>query len=738
MAKYKRVALLIFVMTAVVLAATATAISLLYRTAYERERLQLVGNVQSQARMMEAMARFDESHRQLPPASAGSAPLAQIRDAYSRQPAVGNTAELTVARRAGDQIVFLMRHRHEETGRPEPVPWDSPIAEPMRRALTGESGTMVGLDYHGERVLAAYEPVSGVDLGVVAKIDLAEIRGPFLRAATIVVGIALVLVIAGTLIFIRVTNPMIQALRDREQKLELLLSSTSEGIFGMDVEGRCTFANRSAVEQLGYSDAGELMGRDMHELIHHTRPDGTPHPREECSILLALQRDEPVLVEEETLWRADGSSFPAEYRAQPMRRDGQLVGTVATFVDITERKTRELELLHAQKLEVLGQLTGGIAHDFNNLLTVILGNLRFLSEDDRLSDDEEFQELVEDALSAAQDGADLTQRLLAFSRKQSLEPLSLELNAYIRESAGFIHRLIGEDIKLELDLRSGSLWIEVDKAHLHSALLNLAVNSRDAMPAGGKLSISTGRATTGPRHGPDNTGAVDVVVLRVSDSGVGMSPKAVEKAVEPFFTTKEPGKGSGLGLSMVYGFARQSGGRAEISSEPGVGTTVTLYLPAAEAEVYRESQGLMPDAVRAEGETVLVAEDDSRLRKFVRRSLQNLGFRVLVAGDAAEARELLLAYPGKLDILFSDIVMPGDMDGRELACWALARWPGLKILLTTGFSRELFAEGVEQTFPILRKPYGQKELQAALAGILGRPLTTKSTSPPRPRPTTPA
>jgi PAS domain S-box-containing protein len=316
-----------------------------------------------------------------------------------------------------------------------------------------------------------------------------------------IVGAALLLMAAGTLIFIRVTNPMISTLREREEQLALLLASTGEGIFGMDTEGRCTFANRSALRMLGYDDPSALLGKDMHELIHHTRPDGQPHPREECRILTALRENSAAYRDEETLWRADGTSFPAEYRAQPMRRDGEVVGTVATFVDITERKARDLQLLQAQKMEVLGQLTGGIAHDFNNLLTIILGNLRFMAGDDRLRQNEDLAELAADAVSAAEDGAELTARLLAFARKQTLRPELLDVNDFARDCVGFIGRVMGERVDVRLDLEPGGLPVLVDRSQLHGALLNLAINARDAMPEGGTVMIGTRREADRPAAG---------------------------------------------------------------------------------------------------------------------------------------------------------------------------------------------------------------------------------------------
>ena len=336
MPDHKPVALLVLVMAVVVTVVTAAAIGLLYHTAFERERLHLISIAREQVQLMEAMARFDRIYRHDFPGEPEAATLAQIVSAHESYPGIGDTAELTLAQVEGDSIVFLMRHRHARSGRPAPVPLDSGFAEPMRLALSGQSGTMVGVDYHGERVLAAYEPIAQLGLGVVAKVDLGEIRAPFLRAGAAVIGLATLLIALGTVLFIRLTNPIVNALREREQALELILESTGEGIFGMDVNGRCTFANRSALAMLGYGEESELLSRDMHALMHHSHADGTTRNRQDCAVHQALSRNTAVLRDDETLWRADGTEFSAEYRAYPMRRYGAVVGAMVTFADITQ------------------------------------------------------------------------------------------------------------------------------------------------------------------------------------------------------------------------------------------------------------------------------------------------------------------------------------------------------------------------------------------------------------------
>jgi len=713
-AEYRRIALLILTMTVVVAVATAVSIGVLYDTAFERQRQQLVDSAHTLARLIEQMSEFDRRYRHDYPGSAADATLAQIRQAFTHEHTLLGSTEVTLGRREGDDIVFLMRHHHAAGGPPTPVRWGSSLSEPMHRALSGERGTMTGNDYHGTRVLAAYDAVEPLGLGVVAKIDLAEIRAPFFRAGALVLTVALVLIGAATLLFLRLGNPMVRALHEREERLRLILASTGEGIFGMDLDGRCTFANRAAVHQLGYGGEAELLGRDIHELIHHTHPDGSPHPREECPAARAISHGESLRLDDEMLWRADGTGFPAEYRTQPMRRDGEIIGAVVSFVDTTERRERELELAHARKMEVLGRLTGGIAHDFNNLLTVILGNLRLLQRRVR-SGDAEAAELIDDAVSAAEDGSSLIQQLLAFSRKQTLKPETIDLGVFLRDNRRFLERVAADGVEITLDTDTGPLPVQADTQQLQSALLNLTINASDAMPGGGGVRIAARREEIRAGSSLDMPGG-PCVTLSITDTGEGMSAEVLARAIEPFFTTKGAGKGSGLGLSMVYGFVRQSGGDLRMESEPGGGTTVTLYFPeAADGREHDDAvRAAAPQATAAE--TILVVEDEARLRRYAARTLSAAGYRVLEASGAAAARELLMTHT-EVELLFTDIVMPGGTSGLELADWVGRHYPGTGVLLTTGYSDQA-ARAVDGGYSILSKPYGETGLLAAVRQAL--------------------
>jgi signal transduction histidine kinase/CheY-like chemotaxis protein len=414
----------------------------------------------------------------------------------------------------------------------------------------------------------------------------------------------------------------------------------------------------------------------------------------------------------------DGREFPIELSVSSLPL-GNRWGAVGIIRDITQRKEKEAQLRQAQKMEVVGQLTGGVAHDFNNLLTIILGNLRLLNE--TLDGDPEASELADDALSAARDGAELTQRLLTFSRKQILRPEPVDVNALLVNFGRFLQRTLREDVELRITRSQEVAAVLADPGHLQHALLNLAVNARDAMPRGGNLILENTRKHIGPSEATayPELAPGDYVIISVSDTGIGMTPEDTARAVEPFFTTKQHGEGSGLGLSMVYGFARQSGGGVLIRSEFGKGTRVSVLLPETAARVPEGDSEPPARDVQRGSETLLVVEDQSKVRKFATQSLKGLGYRVLEAEHAAAAIKTLEAEPG-VALLFSDIVMPGPMNGRELARWAVAHRPGLKVLLTTGFSKETgsVSPADEDDFSLLKKPYTREHLGEAVRVVL--------------------
>jgi signal transduction histidine kinase/DNA-binding response OmpR family regulator len=388
--------------------------------------------------------------------------------------------------------------------------------------------------------------------------------------------------------------------------------------------------------------------------------------------------------------------------------DGEPKEIFGVILDATERRSLEEQLAHARKMEAVGQLTGGVAHDFNNLLTVVLGNIDIMSR--KAEDDARRARRIDAVRQAAERGRDLTRQLLAFSRRQHLSPVTVNVNTLISDFVPLMRQAVGEAVTLEVGLSKKPLFAHVDSTQLETALLNLAVNARDAMPDGGRLTITTRRDGV---H----------VAIGVSDTGLGMSPEVRERVFEPFFTTKEVGKGSGLGLSQVYGFARQSDGDIVLKSELGQGASFTLRLPArtgADAVVEPE-----PKVAVIEGgtERILLVEDDPTVLNLTTDMLVGLGYRVTTATNAAEALEVLHSN-AEIDLLFSDVIMPGGVSGVSLARTSRELRPGMKVLLTSGFVGEGPTMANDE-FPLLDKPYEIHALAGRLRKLLNPPRGRK-------------
>jgi nitrogen-specific signal transduction histidine kinase len=378
-------------------------------------------------------------------------------------------------------------------------------------------------------------------------------------------------------------------------------------------------------------------------------------------------------------------------------------------------------LMQSQRMEAIGQLTGGVAHDFNNLLTVVLGNADLLAE--MSADDPARRQLAEMIGAAAQRGAALTQQLLAFSRKQPLDPSVVDVNLRVVALDPMLRRTLGEHIEIEL-VRAAGLWpAVVDPAQLENALLNLCLNARDAMPSGGKLTLETANAALDQRYAdlhPD-VAPGQYVMLAVSDTGSGIPAEHLARVFEPFFTTKEKGRGTGLGLAMVYGFAKQSAGHVSIYSEPGHGTTVKLYLPRAVGARPQAGEPVVVEpAVRGGAETVLVVEDDEPVRQLACHELRALGYHVLDASCGADALRIVESDE-PVDLLFTDVVMPGGMSGRQLADAARQLRPGLRVLYTSGYTENAIVHHgrLDPGVMLLAKPYRRADLARAVRSAIG-------------------
>ena len=427
-----------------------------------------------------------------------------------------------------------------------------------------------------------------------------------------------------------------------------------------------------------------------------------------------------------TRWYGTCTDIHDRKMAEERLRDlnATLEARVRSAVD--EQRRAEEALRQAQKMEAVGQLTGGIAHDFNNLLQIIIGNLGSLqrwlpSEPGRE------QRAVANAMSGAKRAATLTQRLLAFSRRQPLDPRPLNPSKLVVGMAEMLARTLGETIALET-VQGAGLWnVEADPNQLESALLNLAVNARDAMPGGGKLTIETSNSLIDTVYATQHAEVTpgQYVVFSVSDTGTGIDKDKIDKVFEPFFTTKEVGKGTGLGLSMVYGFAKQSGGHVKIYSEPGHGTTVKIYLPRWQGLLSDETRPAPNEALKgSRSETILVVEDDPDVRAYTVEALRELGYAVLEAPDGVTGLRTLEAQGKDVSLLFTDVVLPGDLNGPQLAARASAMLPKLKVLFTSGYSRNAIVHHgrLDAGVALVTKPFALEDLARRLREILEAPV----------------
>jgi signal transduction histidine kinase/CheY-like chemotaxis protein len=391
--------------------------------------------------------------------------------------------------------------------------------------------------------------------------------------------------------------------------------------------------------------------------------------------------------------------------------DIESIGSIAT--DVTAEKKAETQLVHAQRMEAVGQLTGGIAHDFNNLLTVMIGNTELLTA--ALADNERLEPLARVTLEAAERSAALTQRLLAFGRRQMLAPKSTDVAKLVDDMQDLIVRAAGMRAKVQIHHEFGIWPALVDPSQLETAILNLVVNSRDAMPDGGLVSIELNNAEIDQRFlelNPDAK-AGDYIVISVTDTGTGIPPEVAERVFEPFFTTKEEGKGTGLGLPTIYGFVRQSGGHVTIESKVGRGTTVRIYIPRANAPgIVPELTADFDDRLPRGQESILFVEDDRAVRDYTEAQLLDLGYRVTVAANPGEALKLSLLV-GRPDLLVTDVIMPGPMNGRQLAERMTERWSDIKVLYVSGYADGVLpelADGRAGGTHFLAKPFRRRDL----------------------------
>ena len=502
-------------------------------------------------------------------------------------------------------------------------------------------------------------------------------------------------------------------LAEREELFRLISENAADMIAVVSVDGQRLYNSPSYERALGYT-AEELVRTASFEQIH---------PEDRASVKAAAQET-----------RRTGVGCRLEYRIRHKRGDWRVFESTSSAVrnangeteklvivnrDITERKQLEQQLYLSQKLEAVGRLSGGVAHDFNNLLGVIIGYSEVMQK--RMAPNDRFREAADEILKAAHRAAALTKQLLAFSRKQVLEPKVLDLNTVVADVEKMLKRLIGEDILLEILVSPDLHAVKADPGQIGQVIMNLAVNARDAMPNGGKLTIETANTTLDEKDAGRYRYVVpgQYVKLRVSDTGCGMDAETQSHVFEPFFTTKEKGKGTGLGLATVYGVVKQSGGYIWLQSDVGKGTQFEIFLPRVEGEIEKPQKASAPAKESRGGQTILVVEDEQALRKLTCSVLQDLGYTVLEAGDAAEALALVKQCKPAVDLLLTDVVMPGK-SGRDLADELVPQIPGMKVLFMSGYTDGAIAAHrvLEPGLSLLRKPFSSEELTQTVARIL--------------------
>jgi signal transduction histidine kinase/CheY-like chemotaxis protein len=595
---------------------------------------------------------------------------------------------------------FAALDRAVMLGTAPPIVPSQPLAQDLAEGSTS-------MDAFRKSLNAALGEETGLLRARISQRRAAE-RQEVILAATAAVFAVGILTLAGILLMLG-TRRLARSEADRLRHATLLqatLDNIRDGVAVFDGDGKLVAFNNNFFGCMGFPTELAV--------------SGTPIERFD---LLARERKQPAFGELPFVTGGYGAGYRDitfdSRHIEIYRNHVPHGGFLVACLDVTQRVQSEAALRQVQKMETIGQLTGGVAHDFNNLLQIIGANLDLMGRD--LEPDSRAKDRLQNAISAVERGARLTGQLLAFARRQALAPRVVNLVRMLQEMTDLLRRTLGGRVELE-SVVGGGVWnTVVDQGQLENALLNLAINARDAMPNGGKLTIELANAYLDEAYAKGNTEvtAGQYVMIAVSDTGEGMSPDVIARAFEPFFSTKPEGKGTGLGLSQVYGFVKQSGGHAKIYSEIGVGTTIKLYLPRSKAAPQWTSPARVEPADGGH-ETILVVEDGEGVQAAVTDMLNDLGYSVLRAGNAEEALGLL-EEGHRADVLFTDVVMPGQLNTREFARLAKEALPELKVLFTSGYTQNAIVhngkldEGVE----LLSKPYRKDDLARKLRGILG-------------------
>ena len=519
-----------------------------------------------------------------------------------------------------------------------------------------------------------------------------------------------------------------EILREKEEQVRLLLNSTAEAIFGLDRDGNCSFCNPSCIKLLGYGEESELIGKNMHQLIHHSKADNSEYPIEECRIYQVFHDEQVSHVDNEVLWRADGSSFWAEYWSHPILKDGTIIGVVVTFIDISARKAAEkekkelsIQLQQAQKMEAIGTLAGGIAHDFNNLLTAILGYAE-LAMLDLPQKEQKARKDINEVIRAGTRAGELVKQILTFSRKadNKLQPLTVHL--VVKEALKLLRASIPSTIELHEQIDNSCGSVLADPTQFHQIIMNLCTNAYHAMrETGGILAVELSRIEINSIDSKVQNLSMNpghYIKLQVSDTGTGMSRATIDRIFEPYFTTKAKEEGTGMGLALIHGIVKNYGGHISVYSEPGQGTSFQVYLPRV-TDTCQDPETSPETEIRAGDEHILLVDDEESIVALEKRILENLGYTVTATNSSREALEIFTARPEAFDLLITDMTMP-HMTGAELSRKVLSITPRFPVIMCTGFS-ELISEDKAHAIGIreyIIKPVVTKEIARIIRKVL--------------------
>ena len=501
----------------------------------------------------------------------------------------------------------------------------------------------------------------------------------------------------------------------------LLLDAVGEGIFGINNLGNITFVNAMALQSLKLREA-DVIGEDALEILCRGNTESGKEAITRKSLNLCLFSSKSVQSVDGIFCGKDNMLLPVRFSCRPITEKGNLIGAVVSFVDMTTQLEMESKLLQAEKMEAIGRITGGVAHDFNNLLTVIVGNLQFLRR--RLANENRESEtaIIDKLMKAAKNGAELNKRLLSFSREQALQSKAEDINSILLDMESFIRGAIGEDIELHLSLNNDDNTVKIDRTQFENVIVNLCVNAKDAMPDGGTLEIATRLVKLATPTGGviPSTEELDFVEITLTDSGLGIPLEIQAKVFDPFFTTKKLGEGSGFGLSTAFGFMQQSGGNISMKSSKGKGTTFTLHLPLADEKPTAQSlEAIAEHNAEQFSGTILLVEDDSEVRDVATQMLLEAGYTVIAANDGNAGLERFSNNPN-IDLVFSDIMMPGGMNGIDMAKRILQLKPAIPILLATGYATQILKEKIDESTKVIciSKPYDTDRLPELINSML--------------------